>query len=73
MYHRLHAWIPGHPSHGAFHGTDVCPTCGSDDLRPNGLAYLRTGQYPRFKCEGCGRYSRHSKRSAATQFTDLAS
>jgi transposase-like protein len=73
MYHRLHAWIPGHPSHGAFHGTDVCPTCGSEDLRPNGLAYLRTGQYPRFKCEGCGRYSRHSKRSAATQFTDLAS
>ena len=73
LYHRLRSWIPGHPSHGAFNGTDVCPTCGSADLQPNGLAYLRTGQYPRFKCGNCGRYSRSNKRCGATSITDVAS
>jgi DNA polymerase elongation subunit (family B) len=73
LYNKLHKYIINHPSHAAFQGEDICPTCASDDLRPEGTAYLRTGQYPRFKCGGCGRYSRASKRIGATTITDLAS
>jgi transposase-like protein len=67
MYNRLQKYLVGHPSFSAFHGRDICPQCGSEDLKPAGLAYLKTGQYPRFECKSCGSYSRLSRRSGATQ------
>lgn len=72
LYNRLHRYIVGHPSYAAFHGRDICPQCGSDDLRPAGLAYLKTGQYPRFKCGPCGFHSRATRRSGATGITAVA-
>jgi ribosomal protein S27AE len=69
LYNRLHKYIAGHPSHAAFHGRDICPQCGSGDLRPAGLAYLKTGQYPRFVCGSCGTYARATRRSGATSIT----
>lgn len=72
MYNRLHKYIVGHPSFAAFHGRDICPTCGSEHLKPAGLAYLKTGQYPRFKCDDCGRYSRDSKRTGSTRIQEAA-
>lgn len=72
LYEKLLPWIDNHPSHAAMMGKDVCPTCASEDLRPDGLAYLRTGQYPRFRCGNCGVFSRASKRTAATQISLVA-
>lgn len=65
-YAKLRPWISSHPSHGAMTGQDVCPNCGSHNLQSRGLAYLRTGSYPRFICGGCGKWSRGSKRVNGT-------
>ena len=72
LYERLQPWIRDHPSFGAMTGGDVCPACGSDSLNRQGYAYTRTGKYQRYVCGQCGKWSRATKRSAATSITEAA-
>ncbi len=73
LYHRLKPWIRSHPSFGAMNDRDdVCPGCGSENLKPQGHAFLNTGRYQRFRCEDCGRWSRSTKRSGKTNIVEVA-
>jgi DNA polymerase elongation subunit (family B) len=72
LYYKLRPWIGG-PSHGALTGEDVCPSCGSDDLRREGHAFLLTGKYQRYQCRDCGTWSRGTRRVSGTNVTRIAS
>lgn len=39
-------------------GENICPTCGSIDLKYNGWAYTKTQKYQRILCKNCGSTSR---------------
>lgn len=59
LYHRIHGWIPNHPNAGAFdNAAHVCPNCGSDNVERRGFFRTTTLTYRRFKCRGCGKWSR---------------
>jgi DNA polymerase elongation subunit (family B) len=63
LYRLLLPWIVGHPNMGAFKGEHVCPACGSIDLVKRGYSYTAAGQYLRYRCSYCGKYSRDNKRT----------
>lgn len=73
LYKRLLPWIEGHPNMAFFTtgGDDrlpVCPNCGSQELKSNGLRRASTFSYRRFQCTNCGTWSRErlSLKSAPT-------
>lgn len=72
LYAILLPWIPGHPSHGAFEGADRCPACGGASLTKQGFAYTAVSRYQRFRCDDCGKWSRGTRRLAATAITEVA-
>lgn len=73
LYWILQPWIPSIPSYGPMEGRDVCPACGSDDLRREGFAYTQVGRFQRYVCGACGKWSRATKRDQSTQITGVAS
>ena len=72
LYDYLLPWIPGLPSYGAELGADVCPACGSEELRREGHAYTKTGKYQRYRCNQCGTWSRSSRRDSGTKIVQVA-
>jgi len=72
LYLWLRPWIEGHPSHAAYHLDDVCVTCGSEELRERGVYRTKTGTYPRFQCEACGKWQRGTHRTFAAELTETA-
>lgn len=61
LYHLLKPWIIGHPNVSLYDGTDGCPQCGSPDLERRGYAYTSVSRFQRFRCRGCGRWSRSGR------------
>lgn len=39
----------------------TCPNCGSQNVQRRGYAYTKSRAYPRFSCNGCGKWSRTSR------------
>jgi DNA polymerase elongation subunit (family B) len=72
LYYKVRPWIGG-PSYGALTGEDVCPACGSADLRREGYAFLQTGKYQRHQCRDCGTWSRGTRRVSGTGIARIAS
>jgi RNase_H superfamily len=72
LYSVLLPWIPGHPSHGAQAGLDVCPSCGSGILERRGYAMTQTGKFQRFQCKDCGSWSRSNTRVEKTSIVQIA-
>lgn len=72
LYEVLQPWIPGHPSHGAFDGGDVCPACGGSRLERQGYALTAVSKYQRYRCKDCGKWSRGTRREGATGITEVA-
>lgn len=73
LYTLLLPWIPNHPSHAAESGADVCPKCGSADLRCEGYATTQLGKFQKYQCKHCGGWSRSNKRESGAglvQVTD---
>ena len=70
LYFKLRPWGSNMPSHGAMTGEDVCPACGSTDLKRRGWEYTKTGKYQRYQCGDCGKWSRAVKRSSGTGVTE---
>lgn len=66
VYFKLLPWITAHPSHGLYGDSHVCPNCGSVHLTKRGFAYTTLGKYQRYKCDGCGKWSR-SRKAIATK------
>jgi hypothetical protein len=72
LYAILQPWISGHPSYGAYEGADLCPACGSPALEKRGFAYTRAGQFQRYVCQDCGKWSRSAKRLSNTEIVEVA-
>jgi hypothetical protein len=59
VYVELRPWIKSHPNVGIYVDGEACPSCGSDDIVPNGGYYTTmVNQYESFRCNGCGSLSR---------------
>lgn len=59
LYHRLLPWIDGHPHEGLHSGDDgVCGRCGSAEIQPRGFSYTAVSKFQRYRCAGCGSWSR---------------
>lgn len=67
LYQRLLPWIKGHPNYGLFSGeSQCCPNCGSTSLRSQGTTKTSAGEFPRYVCSSCGKWSRSYKRVGTT-------
>lgn len=53
LYWKLLPWIKGHPNMSVYHHAKVCPHCGSDRVKKNGVERTRAGEYQRYKCTDC--------------------
>lgn len=64
-YLRIRPWIKPHPNMGLFILDDYttrCPSCGSDDLRPEGKLYVTTvNAFEQHRCGNCGAAARVRK------------
>lgn len=59
VYMELRPWVKPHPNVNMFDDIDGCPSCGSDEIEPNGGYYTTvSNQYLSFSCKGCGSLSR---------------
>ena len=59
VYLELRAWIKSHPNLGMGGVGELCPTCGSDDIRYNGGYYTTAAnRYLSYRCGDCGSLSR---------------
>src|ERR1044072_8148745 len=60
LYDKLLPWIPNHPAHALYNGTegDACLNCGGQDQRNDGYAYTTQSKFQRFQCRDCGKYGR---------------
>lgn len=62
IYDYILPWIAGHPHVGLYTDeSSVCSRCGSGDLRSRGFAYTALSKFRRYRCEGCGSWSRAGK------------
>lgn len=57
LYEKLLEWIPNHPNVAAYVDSEkpMCRACGSEDIKKNGIETTNTGQYQRYRCNGCKR------------------
>jgi DNA polymerase elongation subunit (family B) len=58
LYEKLKPWIKSPPNHSTFTGNEVCPNCGSSNLKKRGMAHTATRSYQRYCCGECGAWSR---------------
>ena len=60
LYLNIRPWIKGHANHGLYDTSEsqVCPTCGSTDLHKRGTTATLSSIYQRYRCKGCGHWSR---------------
>jgi len=62
LYLKLLPWIGSHPNRQVYSGErDTCPSCGSHDIHYRGYAYTNATKARKFKCNGCGSWSKSSK------------
>ncbi len=75
VYTKLLPWIPNHPHVGLYSddpSKNVCGRCGSNKLKRRGFAYTSVGRFQRFRCDGCGSWSRTGKRDAGVEVRPVA-
>ena len=72
LYEKVRPWIGNHPHYGLYTGeADVCPNCGGNDLERRGFALTGVGRFQRYRCLGCGRWSRSGKRLSSVDIRGL--
>ncbi|MFF5973652.1 ribonuclease H-like domain-containing protein [Streptomyces sp. NPDC012769] len=66
IYEKVRPWINNHPHYGLYTGggEDCCPNCGGLELIRQGYAHTGMGRFQRYKCRGCGTWSRSSRRDS---------
>lgn len=65
MHDRILPYIHNHPHYGLFTSDPsrpTCSNCGSNHLQARGYQVTEVGRYPRFQCQGCGKWLRGKKR-----------
>lgn len=60
VYLKLRPYIQNHPNMAVYIDQDeeICPKCGSEDIKKEGYAFTTTGKYQRYSCKCCGGWSR---------------
>lgn len=73
IYDKVLPWISSHPHHALYSGAaeDVCPNCGSVRLERRGYALTSLGRFQRYRCKGCGTWSRSNRREIGTSTTQI--
>jgi len=63
VYLKMRGWIKPAPNLGLFSNDNepVCPSCGSNDLKPNGEYHTTVSTYQNYSCNNCGSHSRGRK------------
>lgn len=64
LHERLEAWIPASINLSVIGGPREglgCPKCGGDDLEKRGYSYTATRAYQRYRCRGCGGWTKAGK------------
>ena len=64
VYLKLLPWIPNHPNLGVCINAEklTCGSCGSENVKRDGIQYNKTLSYQRYRCKGCGKPQRSPKR-----------
>lgn len=73
IYDELLPWIPSHPNYRLYVGSseEVCPNCGSGNLKKRGKAYTSVSVFQRYMCESCGKWSRGNNRLDSSSISDI--
>ncbi len=71
IYERLKPWIVGHPNIGLVDGVVGCPTCGSTNIRGQGLTFTGVSSFRQYQCKDCGRWMRDAKRVDGVDFREI--
>lgn len=60
VYKKLKAWDNRHPNVNVTSESEsmACPSCGSIHVVKRGYYHTNTGEYQRYRCSDCGRWSR---------------
>ena len=59
VYMELRPWVKSHPNVNLYSDVEGCPSCGSDELKPNGGYYTTiSNKYQSYSCVECGSLSR---------------
>ncbi len=61
LYLRLLPWIKKHPNRAAMSGLEVCPSCGSHDIKREGSYLASQLRYEQYNCRACGVWFRGTK------------
>lgn len=61
VYDKLRAWLKIVPHLGLYSDEDGCPRCGGTSWQKRGTYKTPTLSYQRFRCNGCGSWSRSKK------------
>jgi ribosomal protein L37AE/L43A len=61
LYRKLLPWIKKHPNRAAMSGLEVCPSCGSDDIKRDGTYLASQLSYEQWNCRSCGVWFRGTK------------
>lgn len=61
LYDRLLPWLTDHPARTLYEVGGACPRCGGVELERRGFAYTAISKFQRFRCKGCGTWSRAGK------------
>lgn len=70
LFEALRPWLK--LPHPVKEGDDLCRNCGSDDLERRGRALTLNGSYQRFRCRGCGTWTRGTAREPATNIRSIS-
>jgi DNA polymerase elongation subunit (family B) len=67
LYSKVLPWITNHPNQALFPDeeddtlVDLCPNCGSLELRKEGFKVVQTRRYQQYQCKSCGAWSRSTR------------
>jgi hypothetical protein len=64
LHQKLEPWLPQSVNLSVIGGPREemgCPKCGGEDLEKRGFVYTATRAYQRFRCRGCGGWSKGGK------------
>lgn len=64
LHEKLEPWLPAKVNMALIGGPREamgCPKCGGDDLEKRGFMYTATRAYQRYRCKGCGGWSKGGK------------
>lgn len=73
MFEQLRPWIST-PVLALYGSADEhsCPACGSESLTRQGYAYTKLGQFQRYVCDDCGKWSRGGTKVGSVDIREVA-